>query len=200
MIYLIENISMKKTVWIILAIVFLLGLGRYNTMVGLDESVDAAWAQVENQYQRRADLVPNLVATVQGIADQEQSVFTQVTQARAQATQVQVNIDDPVSVEQFAAVQGDLTSALSRLLAVVENYPELRSSQNFLELQAQLEGTENRIATERMRYNDTVRTYNVYIRRFPSNIFAGLYGFDQAELFEADEGAENAPVVDFAIE
>ncbi len=166
-------------------------------MVGLDESVQAAWAQVENQYQRRLDLVPNLVATVQGIADQERAVFSAVVDGRAQALQTSIDISDPASVVAYQEVQGALSQGLGRLLAVVENYPEIRSNQNFLELQAQLEGTENRIAVERMRYNDVARQYNTYIRRFPSNIFAVLFGFDRISLFEAAAGADQSPSVEF---
>jgi LemA protein len=192
---------MKKNFWIIVLVVLLIVIaamwGRYNTMVALDESVQAAWAQVENQYQRRLDLVPNLVATVQGIADQERAVFSAVVEWRAQALQTSVDISDPASLASYQQVQGALSQWLWRLLAVVENYPEIRSNQNFLELQAQLEGTENRIAVERMRYNDTAREYNIYIRRFPSNIFAGLFGFDRVSLFEAAAGAEQVPSVQF---
>jgi LemA protein len=164
----------------------------------MDEEVKTAWSQVENQYQRRVDLIPNLVNTVKGFAAQEQAVFLGVTEARAKASQTTVNIDDPASFEAFQAAQGELSSALSRLLVTVENYPELKSDKNFLELQAQLEGTENRISTERMRFNEVVKTYNVAIRSFPTNIIAGVFGFMQKQLFEAQEWAEKAPVVDFA--
>jgi LemA protein len=143
------------------------------------------------------DLVPNLVATVQGIADQERAVFSAVVEWRAQALQTSVDISDPASLASYQQVQGALSQWLWRLLAVVENYPEIRSNQNFLELQAQLEGTENRIAVERMRYNDAAREYNIYIRRFPSNVFAGLLWFDRVSLFESAAGAEQAPSVQF---
>jgi LemA protein len=192
---------MKKNflivILLLLAVIIAAMRWRYNTMVGLDESVQTAWAQVENQYQRRLDLVPNLVATVQGIADQERAVFSAVVEGRAQALQTSVDISDPSSIANYQEVQGVLSQWLWRLLAVVENYPEIRSNQNFLELQAQLEGTENRIAVERMRYNDMAREYNTYIRRFPSSIFARWFGFDRVSLFEATAWAEQVPSVQF---
>jgi LemA protein len=192
---------MKNNFWIIVLVVLVIVVGalwgRYNTLVGLDESVQTAWAQVENQYQRRLDLVPNLVATVQGIADQEREVFSAVVEGRAQALQTSVNLSDPASLASYEQIQGALSQGLGRLLAVVENYPEIRSNQNFLELQSQLEGTENRIAVERMRYNDIAREYNIYVRRFPSNIIAGLLGFDRVSLFQAAAGADQAPTVEF---
>lgn len=191
---------MKKT-WVIIIVVIVLILlslmGRYNKMVNFDEGVKTAWSQVENVYQRRLDLIPNLVATVKWFAAQESKVLTDVVEARASATQSNVNINDAESFAQFQQSQGEISSALSRLLVTVEAYPDLKSNQNFLELQAQLEGTENRIAVERKNFNEVVKVYNVYIRSFPSNLIAGLFGFTQANLFDAEEGAEEAPVVDF---
>jgi len=195
---------MKK--WIIIAVVVLAALllynmfkGSYNRMVQLDEEVKTQWAQVENVYQRRADLIPNLVRTVQGYADFERETLTQVIEARSRATQTTVNPENltPENIEQFQAAQNQLSSALSRLLVVVERYPDLKANQNFLDLQAQLEGTENRITVERRKFNDQVREYNVYVRQFPRNFLAGLYGFEQKPLFEAQAGAEKAPEVQF---
>lgn len=191
---------MKKTRIYIGVITVLLALRivwKYNGLVQADESVNGARAQVENQYQRRADLVPNLVNTVKGFASQEERVLTEVTEARAKATQTTVDVNDAASVQQFQAVQGELGSALSRLLVTVEAYPDLKSNQNFLELQAQLEGTENRIATERMRYNEVARDYNILRRSFPANIAAAIFWFGQKALFEAQEGADTAPIVEF---
>ena len=173
--------------------------GMYNSMVRMDEGVSSAWAQVENVYQRRADLVPNLVATVKGYAEHESSTLEAVVNARAKATQMTV---DPSSlseaeIAQFTAAQDELGAAIGRLLVSVERYPDLKANQNFLELQAQLEGTENRIAVERQRFNEAARSYNVTIRRFPNNIFAGMFGFEKKGYFEASEGAEQAPVVSF---
>ncbi|MFH5883722.1 LemA family protein [Halalkalibaculum sp. DA3122] len=183
-----------------LAALVLYGININNSLVAQEESVDQAWAQVENQYQRRSDLIPNLVNTVKGAADFEQETLTQVIEARSKATSVQVSaedLNDPQKVQQFQQAQAQLSGALSRLLVTVEKYPELKANQNFRDLQVQLEGTENRIATERKRYNDAVSSYNTAIRRFPGNIFAGLLGFDNKTYFEADEGAEQAPEVNF---
>lgn len=168
-------------------------------MVSMDEEVSAAWAQVENQYQRRADLIPNLVNTVKGYADFEKETLTEVIEARAKATSINVDAGElnPEQLQQFQEAQGQLSGALSRLLATVERYPDLKANQNFLELQAQLEGTENRIATERMRFNETVQAYNAYIRRFPQNLIAGWFDFEQKGYFEAEEGAEEVPEVTF---
>ena len=173
--------------------------GTYNRMVTADEGVSAAWAQVENVYQRRADLIPNLVATVKGYAAHEATTLEDVTAARARATQVVVDPSDlePEDIARFNKAQGELSSALGRLLMITENYPDLKANQNFLELQAQLEGTENRIKVERDRYNEAVKTFNVKIRRFPTNILASLFGFEKRSMFEAQEGAELAPEVKF---
>lgn len=190
---------MKKTllVIVVLAILALWVWSKYNSLVTLDEQVNMSWAQVQTQYQRRADLIPNLVATVAWFAAQESGVLLNVTQARASATQIQVNVDDAQSLAQYQQAQQGISAALGRLLAVSESYPELKSNQNFLELQAQLEGTENRISTERMRYNESVQTYNVAVRRFPMNIIANILGFSQKNMFAANENAQEAPVVDF---
>ena len=171
----------------------------YNRMVELDESVAAQWAQVENAYQRRADLIPNLVNTVKGYADFEQETLTQVIEARSKATSVNINPEnlDANAIQQFQAAQDGLSSALSRLMVVVERYPELKANQGFLDLQAQLEGTENRIALERRKFNESTRSYNTFIRRFPKNIIANIFGFDKKEYFEAAEGAETPPAVEF---
>lgn len=196
---------MKKS-WIVLIIIGLVVLlayssvrNSYNNMVTKEETIAGQWAQVENVYQRRADLIPNLVNTVKGYADFEQETLTQVIEARAKATSIDINAGEltPQAIQQFQAAQEGLSSALSRLLVTVERYPELKANQNFLELQAQLEGTENRISSERRKYNDVTREYNTYVKKFPAVIFASLFGFDQKPYFEADEGSEEAPVVEF---
>lgn len=171
----------------------------YNSIVEADENINAQWAKVENQYQRRADLVPNLVNTVKGYASHESETLEAVIAARAKATQVTV---DPANLteenlQKYQAAQGELSSALGKLLAITENYPDLKANQNFLELQAQLEGTENRIATERSRYTDAVNAYNQKIRKFPALITAKLFGFDPKPQFKAEESAAQAPVVVF---
>lgn len=173
--------------------------GMYNSMVRMDEGVSSAWAQVENVYQRRADLVPNLVATVKGYAEHESSTLEAVVNARAKATQMTV---DPSSlseaeIAQFTAAQDELGAAIGRLLVSVERYPDLKANQNFLELQAQLEGTENRIAVARKDFNAAAQRYNVAVRRFPSNLVAGLFGFEKKPYFDASEGADEAPEVQF---
>jgi len=191
---------MKKTLLIILAIVLVFwafSVGKYNTLVQYDESVKTAWAQVENVYQRRLDLIPNLVNTVQGAAAQESGVLIAVVEARANATKVTVDVKDAESLAAFQKVQGDVSSSLSKLLAVVENYPTLQSIAAFRDLMTQLEGTENRITVERKNFNDTVNTLNIYIRRFPVNVIAALFGFEKAQQFQAKAWAEVAPVVDF---
>jgi len=177
-------------------------VGRYNSVVGLQEGVDGQWGNVENAYQRRADLIPNLVETVKGYASHERETFTAVTEARARATQITAEItpealNDPRLLQQFQQAQDGLSSALGRLMVVVERYPELKANQNFLELQDELEGTENRIAVERRRFNQAAREYNTTIRRFPTNVIAGMFGFDKRAYFEAAPGADEAPTVDF---
>ena len=171
----------------------------YNEMVNLDEGVKNQWANVQNSYQRRSDLIPNLVNTVKGAANFEKETLTQVIEARAKATSMQISPENltPENIQKFQAAQGQLSGALSRLMATVEAYPQLRANQNFLELQAQLEGTENRISVERMKFNEAVKGYNGYIRSFPRNIFAGWFGFQTKGYFEADPGAQRAPAVQF---
>lgn len=190
--------NIVKIIALAMLIPLLSGCG-YNTMVELDEGVTRQWAQVENAYQRRADLIPNLVATVKGYADFEQETLTAVIEARSKATGINVNPENltPEAIQQFEAAQGQLTGALSRLMVVVEKYPDLKANQNFLELQSQLEGTENRISFERMKFNESTGQYNTYIRRFPRNIIANIFGFDKKEYFQAKEGADQAPVVEF---
>jgi LemA protein len=196
---------MKKT-WIILAVIAVLLLvtyssvkNSYNNMVSMQEGVTAQWSQVENVYQRRSDLIPNLVSTVKGYADFEKETLTQVIEARAKATAVNINPEklDAQSLQTFQNAQSGLSSALSRLMVVVEKYPELKANQGFLDLQAQLEGTENRITVERQKFNLTAQAYNTFIRTFPKNIFAGMFGFEKKAYFEAEKGAEKAPQVKF---
>ena len=188
---------------VIIAVVVLGGFvwvkNGYNKMVVADEDVQAAWAQVENVYQRRADLIPNLVATVKGYAEHESKTLESVIAARSKATQVTV---DPANlteeaIAEYNKAQGELSSALGRLLMITENYPDLKANQNFLELQAQLEGTENRITVARRNFNEAAKEYNTAIRRFPKNILAGMFGFEKKAYFEAEQGAEKAPQVEF---
>ncbi len=196
---------MKK--WLIpVIIIAVVAIGLYsltagvnNTAVEYEENVKTAWANVETAYQRRTDLIPNLVNTVKGAADFEKETLTQVIEARSKATSVNVNADnlDADAINKFQKAQGEVSSALSRLLVSVERYPQLKATQNFQQLQSQLEGTENRISVQRNRFNEAVRKYNTYIRKFPNNIFAGMFGFERMTTFEADEGAENAPTVEF---
>lgn len=197
---------MKKRVLLIRAAVILVAVLMlpscgYNTMVRMNENVKAGWADVENQYQRRLDLIPNLVSTVKGYAEFEQETLTAVTDARSRAGGVMdVNEDllnDPAAFERFQQAQNDLSSALQRLLVVTENYPDLKANENFLALQDQLEGTENRIAVARMNYTDSVRKYNSYIKKFPNFIIANKAGFEEVPYFEATSGAETAPSVEF---
>ena len=171
----------------------------YNDMVAKDENVEAAWANVQNAYQRRADLIPNLVNTVKGAANFVQETLTRVIEARAKATSMNISADNltPENIQKFQQAQGELSGALSRLLVTVEQYPQLKANQNFLELQAQLEGTENRISVERRKFNETVQDYNSYIRSFPRNIIAGWFDFEKKGYFEAEAGAQQAPTVEF---
>lgn len=175
------------------------GCGSYNYMVSMEENVSAGWSQVENVYQRRMDLIPNLVNTVQGYADFEKSTLTEVIQARANATKVTIDPSniDAASLQKFQSAQSALGSTLSRLLVVSEQYPQLKANENFLSLQAQLEGTENRIAVERKKYNEVAQTFNTYTRSFPEKIWAGMFGFQKKAYFEADAGANKAPTVNF---
>lgn len=180
-------------------IISLSGCG-YNTLIELDEKVNQAWAQVENQYQRRADLIPNLVSTVQGYADFEKSVLTEVTELRSRVGQIKLSTDDLSDEEkfrQFQEAQDKLSSALSRLLVVSENYPQLRANENFLQLQSQLEGTENRIAVERKRFNDATQEYNTTVRKFPTVITAKLFGYKEKQYFKSAPGTDKAPDIKF---
>jgi LemA protein len=192
---------MRKLTTLVLvgAALLLQGCG-YNTLQTQDEQIKSAWSEVLNQYQRRSDLIPNLVATVKGFAAQEQAVLVGVTEARAKASRIQVNADDPASLAQFQAAQGEVSSALSRLLVTVENYPELKSDQNFRDLQAQLEGTENRITVARNRYIQSVQDYNVTVRQFPTNLTAMIFGHKVKPNFTVENEAEisRPPAVDFA--
>ncbi len=193
---------MKKSTIIILAVIVIVaiwGITGYNGMVKADEAVSTAWSNVENQYQRRADLIPNLVNTVKGYAAHEKETLDAVISARTRATQVTVDADNltPEKLQEYQKAQGEVGSALGRLLAITEAYPELKANQNFLELQAQLEGTENRISVERRNFNDVAKNYNTSIRTFPRNLLAGMFGFEKRPYFEAQEGAEKAPEVQF---
>ena len=184
---------MKKSTIIVIVVIVLIaiwGITSYNGMVKMDESVSTAWSNVENQYQRRSDLIPNLVNTVKGYASHEKETFQAVVDARSKATQMQISADDltPEKMQAYQKAQGEVGSALSRLLAITEAYPDL---------QAQLEGTENRISVERKRFNDTARAYNTAIRTFPRNLLAGMFGFDKRPYFESEEGADKAPKVEF---
>jgi len=186
---------------IVLFIILLISWGSriYNNLVNKEEAVNQQWANVENVYQRRSDLIPNLVATVKGVANFEQSTLTAVIEARAKATSVTVDPKnlDQASLQKFQEAQNGVSSALGRLMVVVEKYPELKATQNFMELQAQLEGTENRISVERRTFNESAMAFNTYLRGFPANIFAGIYGFQKKAYFEAEAGAEKAPKVEF---
>ena len=173
--------------------------GAYNGMVNMREAVSAQWSNVENQYQRRLDLIPNLVNTVKGYASHEENTLTEVVNARAKATQMQLNIDqlDEATLKKLSNVQGELSSALSRLMAISENYPDLKASANFVQLSDELAGTENRIATSRRDYNDAVQEYNSAIKRLPGNLLADMFGFEAKDYFEADEKAAEVPTVSF---
>ncbi len=197
-------IGCGAVVVILLFIVIILAValgGSYNRLVRLQQSVDQSWAQVQNVYQRRADLIPNLVNTVSGAANFEKSTLVEVTNARASVGRVQLDPNkaptDAAQLEQFQAAQGQLSNALSRLLVVSERYPELRATRNFQELQAQLEGTENRIAVERNNFNGAVQNFNTAVRRFPTNMIAGMFGFSPRPFFASQQGAEKAPTVNF---
>jgi LemA protein len=185
---------------VLLAVVVTWGISSQRSFVEQQERVDEAWGFVQSQYERRADLIPNLVATVRGAADFESETLEAVINARSQATSIQLTADalnDPNAFQRFQEAQNQLTGALSRLLVTVERYPELQANQNFRDLQVQLEGTENRISTERNRFNSAVREYNTVIRKFPSNLMAGLLGYETYNYFEASAGSENAPTVEF---
>ena len=192
---------MKTISKLLVALVALVSLNScgYNTMTEKEEAVNKAWSNVENQYQRRSDLIPNLVNTVKGYAQHEQSTLTAVLEARSKATQITVNAEDltPEKLKEYQAAQGQVTSALGKLLAITEAYPDLKANENFKELQAQLEGTENRISVERRNFNEIVGDYNTYIRKFPQNIVASIFGFEKRAYFEAEAGSEKAPKVEF---
>lgn len=196
---------MKKStlIWIIvvavLGMIVVWSIGRYNAFVTMQENVENAWGQVENQYQRRADLVPNLVSTVKGYAAHEQATLTGVMEARAKATQMTIDPTNATAEDlaAYQAAQGELSQALGRLMAVAENYPNLKASENFRQLADQLEGTENRIAYARNLFNDCAKEFNAATRRFPGNIIASMFGFERKAYFEAEEGAEKAPAVEF---
>ena len=198
---------MSKTAWIVIGVIVLAlffgiswGIKTGNSMVTMEEGVSSAWSQVENVYQRRADLIPNLVSTVKGYAAHESETLTAVVEARAKATSVTVDPTklNAASIQQFQQAQGGLSSALSRLMVVVEKYPDLKANENFLNLQAQLEGTENRITVERQKFNLSAQAFNTYIRLFPQNIIASMRNFEKKAYFEAEKGAEKAPKVDFS--
>lgn len=193
---------MKKSVIIILVIagaLVLWGISGYNGLVTSEEQVQTQWANVETQYQRRADLIPNLVNTVKGYASHEKETLNEVVNARSKATQITVNPNDltPENIAEYQKAQGEVSAALGKLLAISESYPDLKANQNFLELQAQLEGTENRISVARRDFNETAKKYNTLIRRFPKNILAGMFGFSKISYFEAEAGSEKAPTVEF---
>ena len=199
-----KNEKMKKNKgWIIAGVVILAlvlwGVSGYNSLVGMDEEVNGRWANVETQYQRRSDLLPNLVSTVKGYAAHEKSTLEAVMAARSQATQVKIDPSNctPQQLAAYQKAQGDVTTALGKLLAISENYPQLKANENFLELQSQLEGTENRITVARKDFNDAAKSYNQSIRQFPKNILAGMFGFEKKSYFEAEAGSEKAPKVEF---
>ena len=198
----VEENKMKAIGCLVVAVIAALGvglllMGSYNSLVGLGQAVDAQWAQVESAYQRRADLIPNLVATVSGAANFEKSTLEAVTQARASVGQVRVNPGDAASMADFERAQGGLSSALSRLMVVVEQYPDLKATANFRDLQVQLEGTENRISVERNRFNEKAQAYNTAILRMPARLFAGLFGMKEKPYFKSTAGSEVAPPVNF---
>ncbi|HNQ59198.1 MAG TPA: LemA family protein [Bacteroidales bacterium] len=194
-----KGLIIGLSIAIIVLIFILTGVSMYNSLVKAEENVNAQWANVENVYQRRADLIPNLVNTVKGYANFEQKTITDVIEARAKATSVNINPEklNEASLQEFQNAQEQLSSALSRLMVVVERYPELKANQNFLELQSQLEGTENRIAVERRKFNEMAQAYNKSIRTFPRNIIANMFRFERKAYFEATEGAEQVPKVEF---
>ncbi len=194
-----KKISSTLIIIVALIVLVLWGIGIYNKLVAQEETVNSQWANVENQYQRRADLIPNLVETIKGYAKHESATFEAVVAARAKATQVTVDPKNltPEKMQEFQAAQGELSTALGRLLMITENYPDLKANQNFLELQAQLEGTENRISTERTRFNEVAKAFNTAIRKVPNNLIASFGNFEKKPYFEAEEGSEKAPKVQF---
>jgi LemA protein len=194
-----RNTIILISVVAILLVSILWAISGYNSLVNKEEGLNSQWANVESQYQRRADLIPNLVATVKGYAAHERETLEGVVSARAKATQVTIDPENltPEKLQEYQAAQGQVSSALGKLLMITENYPDLKANQNFLELQAQLEGTENRIAVERSRFNETAKAYNTSIRRFPTNILSGMLGFEKKPYFESEKGSETAPEVAF---
>lgn len=194
-----KGLSTTIIVIIVLVLLASAGIRANNNMVAMEENVSTAWSQVENQYQRRMDLIPNLVSTVKGYAEHESTTLQEVVEARSKASAATIDPNNltPEAMQNFMNAQGELTQALGRLMVTVEHYPDLKANENFLALQSQLEGTENRISTERMRFNEVAREYNTYIRKFPNNLFAGILGFDQKSYFESTPGAERAPEVQF---
>ena len=194
-----KKLSIPVIIIAVVAVIAIMCVSAYNSLVSSEESVDTAWSQVENVYQRRADLIPNLVNTVKGYAAHEKETLEGVVSARAKATQMTIDPTSltPEAIEKFQAAQGELGSALGKLLAITENYPDLKANENFKELQAQLEGTENRIAVERKKFNETAQVYNTSIRKFPRSIVASMFGFESKPYFKAQEGAEQAPTVQF---
>ena len=181
----------------VLLLLVMMIAGSYNGMVSSRESVNTAWSKVESQYQRRSDLIPNLVNTVKGAANFEQETLTKVVEARAKATQIKVDANNPDDIAKFQQAQSEVSSSLSRLLAVAENYPQLKATENFRDLQSQLEGTENRITVARNDFNDAAKSYNTKVKSFPTNLLAGMFGFKERPYFESDVGANKAPSVDF---
>lgn len=194
-----KKLSIPVIIIAVVAVIAIMCVSAYNSLVSSEESVDTAWSQVENVYQRRADLIPNLVNTVKGYAAHEKETLEGVVSARAKATQMTIDPTNltPEAIEKFQSAQGELGSALGKLLAITENYPDLKANENFKELQAQLEGTENRIAVERKKFNETAQVYNTSIRKFPRSIVASMFGFERKPYFKAQEGAEQAPTVQF---
>jgi len=195
------KLDIKKLIGIgLVVLLFIYGISVNNSLVDKEEKVNRAWAQVENVYQRRADLIPNLVNTVKGAADFEEETLTKVIEARSKATSIQITsktLNNPDNLQKFTEAQGQLSSALSRLMVSVERYPELKANANFRDLQVQLESTENRITTERNRFNNAARDYNSTVRKFPANLLSGIFGFETKAYFQADEGADTAPTVEF---
>ncbi len=194
-----KSLTTSVVLIIVGMLIFISGCNTYNTFVGLDEDVENSWSKVQSEYQRRADLIPNLVNTVKGVANFEQETLSAVVDARSRATSINIDPSNitPEQMQAFQEAQSGLSQSLGRLLLISENYPELKANQSFQELQVQLEGTENRIKVARNRYNDTVTDYNKRVRRFPASVYAGIFGFDKKTQFQAQEGAENAPTVNF---
>lgn len=192
-----KNWKIPAVIGGVVLLLIMIVAGSYNSMVASRESVNTAWSKVESQYQRRSDLIPNLVNTVKGAANFEQETLTKVVEARAKATQIKVDANNPDDIAKFQQAQSEVSSSLSRLLAVAENYPQLKATENFKDLQSQLEGTENRITVARNDFNDAAKSYNTKVKSFPTNLLAGMFGFKERPYFESDTGANKAPSVDF---